>query len=384
MRQSISFVVAFCVTLAAAFLTQPAAADDGKITIGSKAPDLDIEHWVSDGDGQFAHVTKLERGKVYVIEFWATWCGPCVASMPEISKLQDDMAGAGVQVISVSDESLDEVEAFLERDVRGKAGVTYGELTNNYCLTVDPDGSVFEDYFHAAGRTGIPCAFVVGKTGLIEWIGHPAEMRAVLEEVVEGGWDRKAFLVKYEQERAAAEQRQLVQRKLMAAVRKIEGQMEEGNFPRAVEMIEKLMEDEDLESLVPNLKAMKSEIMILHVGGDEGATALKQFIKDNGDDPEALNTIAWAVYEKHSEDGKMDAAILQLALESAEQAARAVPNNGAVLDTLAHLLYVNGKLDRALEVQQRALKNANGMEAELKAFLNELKAAKAKQQKSGK
>ena len=87
------------------------------LTIGSDAPSLEISDWVSKG--KFEEVTDFNRGKVYVIEFWATWCGPCIASMPQISELQAKYKDQGVQVISVSDESLEKVEKFLERKVKG-------------------------------------------------------------------------------------------------------------------------------------------------------------------------------------------------------------------------------------------------------------------------
>ena len=69
-----------------------------------EAPALDIEHWIQDGNGFFKPVKKFEAGKVYVIEFWATWCGPCIASMPHLAELQNKYRGRDVQVISVSDE----------------------------------------------------------------------------------------------------------------------------------------------------------------------------------------------------------------------------------------------------------------------------------------
>ena len=75
---------------------------------------------------------------------------------------------------------LDTVTEFLETDADG--GKTYGEITANYLLTTDPDGSVSRDYMEAAGQSGIPTAFIVGKTGEIEWIGHPMQMDGPLAE----------------------------------------------------------------------------------------------------------------------------------------------------------------------------------------------------------
>lgn len=357
----------------AGFASIPASADDGKMTIGSKAPNLDIEHWINDGEGEFEHTTELKSGRVYVIEFWATWCGPCIRAMPEISKLQQEFRKQNVQIISVSDEPLETVNQFVEREVRGEEELTYGDLTSNYCLTTDPDGSVFKDYFLAAGRTGIPCAFIVGKTGQIEWIGHPAQMKQPLEDVVNDNWDRETFAVAYKAKQEAAEKRRKLQQTLMVAVRKIQADMESKDFDSAVEKIDALLDDEDFEPFQSNLQSMKNEILILHIGGDKAVEALSSFVEENRNNAMVLNQIAWGIYEKHSKEGGVDEAILKGAQAAAEAAAKAAPNNGAVLDTLSHLVYANGDVRRALEIQEKAVKNANGMEAELKPFLEKLR-----------
>ena len=49
---------------------------------GLEGAALDIEHWLSDGNGAYQAVTEFAPDNIYIVEFWATWCGPCVASMP--------------------------------------------------------------------------------------------------------------------------------------------------------------------------------------------------------------------------------------------------------------------------------------------------------------
>jgi thiol-disulfide isomerase/thioredoxin len=53
------------------------------LKVGDRAPALKVARWLQ-GDA----VTKFEPGKVYVVEFWATWCGPCIRQMPHLAELQ--------------------------------------------------------------------------------------------------------------------------------------------------------------------------------------------------------------------------------------------------------------------------------------------------------
>ncbi|MDA7878848.1 redoxin domain-containing protein [bacterium] len=348
-----------------------------KFTIGSKAPDLDIEFWISDNFGLLPHTTKIEKGNIYVIEFWATWCGPCIAAMPHISELQEKYSADNVQIISVSDEDLDTVTKFLERPVAGDSvGTTYEELTSNYSLTIDPDKSVFKDYFAAAQRTGIPCAFLIGKTGLVEWIGHPQQLDKPLEKVVSGEWDRDAFAVQFKKMEAENKRKAMLSQKLNRAMRGIGEQMRSGNPEKALQLIDDLIDDAQFKPMKKQLSMSRMGILISG-NLDEAPRELEKFTNQNKNDAGALNSMAWGIYEKHEKRSDVSSGILKQAKKTAEAAVKADPNNGAILDTLAHFIYVvDGNLDKAIEVQQKAVANGGPQKEQLQTFLKQLKEEK--------
>lgn len=164
-----------------------------RLTIGSTAPAMQVGHWITNGTGTLSTEIKFEPGNVYVVEFWATTCGPCIQTIPHLAELQKKYSQRGLKVIGVTSEPLDLVTPFLEREIRQAENnkTTIGEVAKAYHLAADPDGSVDMDYMLAAGIQEIPMAFVVGKRGLIEWIGQPLELEDVIQAVIEDRWDRK-------------------------------------------------------------------------------------------------------------------------------------------------------------------------------------------------
>jgi thiol-disulfide isomerase/thioredoxin len=362
------FRLAFLGLVAMASATSVSADDMDMLTIGSKAPSIDIEHWMSDGDGKFKHIKDFEKGKVYVVEFWATWCGPCIASMPHISKLQDDYAKRGVTVISVSDEDVETVQEFLERKTEDEEK-TYGELTKNYCLTTDPDKSVHEAYMQAAKQNGIPTAFIVGKKGLIEWIGHPMSMDETLEQVVTDKWDRDSFAAEFKETQEIAQ----IQTGIVRLLRK-------GDVDGAIKKLDEALATLKSEGAKAQLKGMRTQ-MLMQTGDERAIEPLKEMIAQNKDNPEVLNQLAWFVVQikEREADKKIDKGLIEVAIEAAEMAIKADSDNGAVLDTLAHLQHMNGDLDKAIETQTKAVKLADEQfKEDIESFLEELKEEKEK------
>lgn len=342
-----------------------AQGDDATLTIGSKAPAIDIEHWVSDGKGEFKHIEKFEDGKVYVVEFWATWCGPCIAAMPHISELQTKHAKQGLQIISISDEELPIVEKFLKRNMgKGDNGQTFGDLTSNYCLTTDPDRSVSKDYMEAAAQNGIPTAFIVGKKGMIEWIGHPMEIDEPIEKVLTDKWDRAGFAADFK----AVQEFEIVMQKVGA-------KFQSRDMDGANEILESFIKKTKSEKAKLQAKVMRLQVLVM--GENEKAGAAVADYAKTTDDGEQLNNIAWNIFQM-SKQKKIDAAVLAGAYACAEKAVKVSPSAGYIWDTLAHMQAEKGEIDKAIASQTKAIENTKGADKiELQEYLAELKKKQA-------
>lgn len=108
------------------------------------------------------------HGKVVVVEFWATWCGPCVQGIPHLNDLHNEFAKDGLVILSLTEQERGPVADFVARK-----GATMA-----YAVGAESESAA------AYGVTGIPRAFVVGRDGKLLWAGHPQEERfdtAVLE-----------------------------------------------------------------------------------------------------------------------------------------------------------------------------------------------------------
>ena len=119
----------------------------GELSEGDKAPDFTAE--LASGD---KFVLSENAGKVILLNFWATWCGPCVEEMPAFEKLNSEY-GDDVKIICVNCvESKSTVDGFIKEN-----GYTFP-------IAYDEDGIVNNRY----PTQGIPYTLVVGKDGIIK------------------------------------------------------------------------------------------------------------------------------------------------------------------------------------------------------------------------
>ncbi len=129
-------------------------------------------------DKEFSN--KSFKGKVTVIDFWATWCGPCVAAAPKLQAIHEDMKDKGVQIVGANaferggdgklDNGPDKAKKYVEE--------------HKYTYTFTYGGSELAQKLNI---TGIPSFFIIGKDGVVADVQvgfSEAKIRSAIEDAL--------------------------------------------------------------------------------------------------------------------------------------------------------------------------------------------------------
>lgn len=289
----------------------------GSLTVGDKAPALSINKWVKG-----APVTEFAPGKVTVVEFWATWCGPCKASMPHLSELQKEYKDKGVTIIGVTSTDPRNSLAGVEK-MTAEKGDTMG-----YTVAWDQDRQTSNAYMIAAAQPGIPTAFIVDQTGTIAWIGSPFKMDEPLAKIVAGSWDVAAARSEFEP-----------------------------------------MQQANIGSMRFSMAAKKKDTAGMLEHG-------RKLVETSGSDSQTMNFVAWTIVDPaRGIDFSTNKKLAELGMDAAKRANEATGNKEAgLLDTLAWAYFANGDKENAIATEKMAIGLAEDDETrkELEAALKQL------------
>ncbi|WP_027571387.1 TlpA disulfide reductase family protein [Bradyrhizobium sp. WSM1743] len=147
----------------------------------SPAPPIKVENWLR---GQ--SLTSFQPGKVYIVEFWATWCAPCVAAVSGLVQLQEKYRDSGVEVLGIAASE----RAQTAEEARSKLDAWLTEkLPNlNYRVGFDYTREMNKLWMESSFSVGIPTSFVVDRDGHIAFIGSPTQLEDVLPKILTGSW----------------------------------------------------------------------------------------------------------------------------------------------------------------------------------------------------
>lgn len=297
---------------------------DRPLGVGDAAPALEVEAWLH---GEPARL--FEPGTVYVIEFWATWCGPCLADIPHLSALSRAYSGR-VAVIGATGpdrwgNTLDAVRKFIA--ARGeRLAYRIAWLPES----TGPSGDVGihrNPWFRQVGLESLPAAFIVDGRGRIAYIGDPLTLEAPLRRIVAGEWDLAAASRRWDDNRRAESLRQ------------------------------------ELEPLLAS-------------GDAAGARSLAFRIVrvESGDEPRVLGLVASSIAASPL---KADRALLDIAFEAAARSVSLTRRRApGMLDALARVQFLRGDVAGAIETEEAAIAlSEGGMQEAQKKNLAEFRAA---------
>jgi cytochrome c biogenesis protein CcmG/thiol:disulfide interchange protein DsbE len=121
-----------------------------RVAVGEQAPSTSLPRLEGGGDGSLAQY----RGRWVLVNFWASWCGPCKQEAPTLEEFQHQHGGPKFTVLGIDTRDLSgDGQAFVEQ-----YGLSYPQLR-------DGDGGAA----HGFGTTGVPENFLVDPKGIVRW-----------------------------------------------------------------------------------------------------------------------------------------------------------------------------------------------------------------------
>ena len=149
--------------------------------VGEKAPAVSVAKWITEKPPALPGKKGADQ-HVFIVEFWATWCPPCLRSIPHLATLQKKHRKAGLLVLGISNEEPDTIQGFIK-----------SKMKMPYFVGNDDDMKTTSAWTNDIQT--IPYAFIVNKSGIVVWSGNPLDkdvMDKVIDQVLAGKYNLKA------------------------------------------------------------------------------------------------------------------------------------------------------------------------------------------------
>ncbi len=306
------------------------------VSIGDPAPPLSVKTWVK---GDPVDLSKDASKRVHMVEFWATWCPPCKASIPVLTTYQKNF-GTDLNIVSITDPDTDRNTPTMIKEFVKDRGPEMA-----YTVAMDDRGATTAAYM-GDDMVGIPQAYVVDKSGKVAWIGSPLDpsLDKVLKEVVAGKYDIAAA-------KASVGLEAEVEKKFAALDRAYQAGQMETVWKGLI----------DITQLDPT-NAMAMELMAsLYVSDPERREGIRkwveQHIEKHGANSNAMAVLALTLCR--IDDFTLRMPDLTLKAGKAAYDASKQQDHRAI-QVYARTQYEIGALDKAIELQKKALEIATG------------------------
>lgn len=341
----------------------PTLAAAQSLNMGDKAPKIAVKEFVKGEP-----VKDFEKGKTYVVEFWATWCGPCITSIPHLTEMQKEHKDVSFIGVSVWENDASLVKPFVKKmgdkmDYRVAMDLVPEPPKADDKEKGDDDGKkkpksrkpreageMAKTWMEAAEQSGIPTAFVINGEGKVAWIGHPMNMAKPLKRILAGDWNILAEAAKL--------------KKMKSFMADLNKAMRKQDSKTALKLIDDAVaEDPEMEEKFAMAKFMmmiKSEDSADQIRALAFGQRLLDKVYTTADSVTALNAIAWEIVDPDAKI-KYDKSAKEFALKAAEKGDMlANHKDPAIADTYAKALFDCGQVAKAATVQERAVKLSVG------------------------
>lgn len=260
-----------------------------KLSIGDQAPPLKYSKWIKG-----TPVKSFDDDHLYVLEFWATWCGPCKAAMPHLTQLQKEyqgkvtFIGVGVWEKVAADKPYESSLPSVEKFVKGN------DANMGYSVVADNNEQFMGDnWLKAAGENGIPSTFIV-KNNQILWIGHPNSLDSTLPKILGGTYDMAAFKASFDK-KAQVNREEIAT--IQAAFKPIQDAIISKDYNSSFNLMDKLVADHP--QYKPMMEQMKFGVLLNYVNQQQAIEFAKEWQETNKSVP---SLVLGEVYNKDSLD----------------------------------------------------------------------------------